>query len=167
MAATPTTPTGSGQRAGHCPPDPSRLCESCLHVHPLAEFRRRKRGSEHRTRQCRRCHNEFERYRRAAIRARLSKRHIATDLACVRDAVSDQRLKMLCAAMVAGYGGTEGFVKAWLGCLHGDLAKGGFAALRHLEAVIRLVQYCEANKPNYRQMTDEQLMELAASLQQF
>jgi hypothetical protein len=69
--------------------------------------------------------------------------------------------------MVAGYGGTEGFVKAWLGCLHGDLAKGGFAALRHLEAVIRLVQYCEANKPNYRQMTDEQLMELAASLQQF
>jgi hypothetical protein len=69
--------------------------------------------------------------------------------------------------MVRGFGGINGFQEAWASVLDRDLQKGGFAALRHIEAVIRLVQYCEANKTNYRQMTDEQLMELEASLQQF
>lgn len=91
---------------------------------------------------------------------------MAEDLAKVRDAASNQRVKVLCAAMVAAYGGTEGFVNAWLRCLGGDLAKGGFPALRHLEAVLRLVQHCEANRPNYKQLTDEQLIELAASVPQ-
>ena len=70
--------------SGPCPTEipaaPTRLCESCFHTRPLAEFRRRKQGSDHRVRQCRQCHNEFERYRRAAVRARLSKRKMARDL---------------------------------------------------------------------------------------
>ena len=108
-------------------------------------------------RQCRRCHNEFERYRRAATRVRLSKRRIKQDLAKVRDAISARRVKVLCAAMVAGYGGTEDFANAWLRCLERDLETGGVAALRHIEAVIRLVQHCEEDRTDYSRMSDEEL----------
>lgn len=154
---------------GPCPTEipaaPTRLCESCFHTRPLTEFRRRKRGSEHRVRQCRQCHNEFERYRRAAVRARLSKRKMARDLSRVRDASSSNRVKALCAEVVRGYGGAEGFAKAWIACLHGDLQRGGFAAIRHLEATIRLIQHCEQDRPNYSQMSDEELEAMLASLQ--
>lgn len=143
---------------------PARLCESCFHTRPLTEFRRRKRGSEQRVRQCRQCHNEFERYRRAAVRARLSKRRIARDLSRVRDASSSNRVKALCAEVVRGYGGAEGFAKAWIACLHGDLQRGGFAAIRHLEATIRLIQHCEQDRPDYSQMSDEELETMLTSL---
>jgi hypothetical protein len=152
----------------HCPPPqsltPHRLCESCFLVRPLAEFRRRKRIGDQRMRQCRRCHNEFERYRRAAIRARVGRRRMASDLAGVRDAASARRLKALCAAMVGGYGGTEKFFEAWLDCLGRDLNRGGLAALRHLEAVVRLLQYCENDRPDYSQMDEKELIDLQASL---
>jgi hypothetical protein len=82
---------------------------------------------------------------------------MAQDLAKVRDAVSERRVKVLCAAMVAGYGGTEGFVNAWLRCLDRDLAKGGFDAFRHLEYVLRLMQHCERDRRDYSRMTDEEL----------
>jgi hypothetical protein len=166
LSQTPVPAVGSGHAAGHLTSGPERLCESCFLSRPLTDFRRRSRDSEARVRQCRRCHNEFERYRRAATRARLSKRRIAQNLAKVRDAVSARRVQALCAAMVAGYGGTEGFVNAWLGCLDSDLKTSGFPALRHLEAVIRLVEHCEASKPNYKHLTEEQLLDLAASLPQ-
>lgn len=147
------------------PAAPTRLCESCFFTRPLTEFRRRKRGSEHRVRQCRRCHNVFERYRRAAIRARLSKRRMAKDLSRVRAASSANRVKALCAEVVRGYGGAEGFAKAWIACLHRDLQGGGLAALRHLEATIRLIQHCEQDRLNYSQMSDEELEAMLASLQ--
>lgn len=153
---------------GTCQPEtpaaPSRLCESCFHNQPLTEFRRRKRGAEQRVRQCRQCHNEFERYRRAAVRARLSKRRMARDLSRVRDASSSNRVKALCAEVVRGYGGAEGFARAWTACLHGDLQRGGLAALRHLEATVRLIQHCEQDRPNYSQMPDEELEAMLASL---
>lgn len=147
----------------HCPVNMGgdvRLCESCFQVQPLVEFRRRRRGSDHRMRQCRRCHNEFERYRRAAIRTRMSKRRIARDLASVRDATSANRVKALCSAMVCGYGGTEGFIDAWLDCLDRDLRRGGLAALRHLEATVRLLQYCESSRPDLTHMSDDELVAL-------
>ena len=34
---------------------------------------------------------------------------------------------------------------------------GGYTAFRHLEAVLRLTQYCEQNRPDYGAMTDEEL----------
>ena len=117
-------------------------------------------------RQCRRCHNEFERYRRAAIRARIGKRRMAKDLARVRDASSSSRLKALCDAMVRTYGGTEGFCKAWQTSLRRDLERGGLAALRNLEATIRLIQHCESDKPDYSRMSDAELESLIAAISQ-
>jgi hypothetical protein len=82
---------------------------------------------------------------------------MAQDLAQVRAASSANRVKALCASMVRGYGGTEGFINAWVACLQRDLDRGGFAALRHLEATIRLIQHCDADRPDYRSMSDEEL----------
>lgn len=115
-------------------------------------------------RQCRRCHNQFERYRRAAARARLSKRRMARDLSRVREAASASRVAAVLAEVVRGYGGADGFARAWIACLHGDLQRGGLAALRHLEATIRLVQHCEQNRPDYSRMSDEELESMLESL---
>jgi hypothetical protein len=109
-------------------------------------------------RQCRRCHNELERCRRTAVRARLSKRRMAKDLAKLRAATSANRVRALCAAMVHGYGGNEGFISAWLNCLRCDLDRGGLAAQRHFDATIRLIRYCEEDRPDYRSMSDEELL---------
>jgi hypothetical protein len=65
--------------------------------------------------------------------------------------------------MVDGFGGINALRTSWEGLLSRDLAKGGFAALRHLEAVLRLVQHCESQRRDYSQLTDEQLQELADS----
>ena len=164
MAAVGVQPLSAPYQS-EIPEASARLCEYCFSTQPLSEFRRRKRGSEHRVRQCRQCHNEFERYRRAAARVRLSKQKIARDLSRVRDASSANRVKALCAEIVRGYGGSEGFVRAWIACLHGDLLRGGFAALRHLEATMRLIQHCEQDRPDYSQMSDEELEVMLKSLQ--
>jgi hypothetical protein len=63
--------------------------------------------------------------------------------------------------MMQGFGGPQGFVQAWKGCLEQDLARGGFLAMRHLEAVIRLVQHLEDARPDYSRMSDEELNEFA------
>ncbi len=138
-----------------------RLCETCLRIQPINQFRRRRRDGENRMRQCRHCHNELERWRRAAIRARMTKRAMAKVLTDVRN-TSSNRLKTLCAAMVRGYGGTEGFANAWLSCLRQDLGKGGTSALRQLEATLRLIQHCDHQRPDYGSLTDEELVQLHA-----
>jgi hypothetical protein len=74
-------------------------------------------------------------------------------------------MKALCAEVVRGYGGAEGFARAWIACLEGDLRRGGASALRHLEATIRLIQHCEGDRPDYSQMSDEELEAMLASLQ--
>lgn len=165
LSQNPCQTAGSGRVAVHLPSVSERLCEACFQIWPLEDFRRRKRGSDKRMRQCRRCHNEVERLRRAAARSRLGKRRMAQDLAKVRNAASENRVKLVCAAMVAGYGGTEGFVNAWLRCLDRDLEKGGLIALRHLEAALRLVQHCEEERPDYRRMSDSELEAIAASFE--
>lgn len=63
--------------------------------------------------------------------------------------------------MIRSFGGPEGFIQSWQGCLERDLARGGFAALRHLEAVLRLVQHCEAKRPDYSRLSDDELHALA------
>jgi hypothetical protein len=138
----------------------ARICRQCGLAKEPGEFRRRRRASDRRMWQCRRCHNELERYRRAAIRAGLSRRRMGKDLARFREAAASNQVRALCAAMVGGYGGPEGFAAAWLRCLQQDLERGGLAALRHLEATLRLVQYCEQDRPDYGQLTDEELESL-------
>lgn len=135
----------------------SRFCEACLSVKPLAEFRLRSRSDSVRLNQCRECHNRAERERRARKRTTRDRRRMAGFLTKLKNESSDERLELLCRQMIESFGGTQGFVAAWI-CYHERAMKeGGIAAMRCFQSVIRLVQYCEANRPQPIAMTDEEL----------
>jgi len=78
-------------------------------------------------------------------------------LTAIKNQRSDLGVKGLCREMASRFGGVDGIVEHWHRSLDTDLAKGGYAAFRHLAAILRLSQYCEQNKPNYGVMSDEDL----------
>lgn len=46
--------------------------------------------------------------------------------------------------------------------MENDMAAGGFKAYRHIALILRLMEYCEgqeADKPDYSQMSDEELLD--------
>lgn len=134
-----------------------RLCEDCLLRKPIEDFRFRYRDRPLRLRQCRECHNQSERIRRAARRDQLTRRQMGKLLTAIKNRRSDLGVKSLCREMASRFGGVTGIIEAWHQSLDKDLAKGGFAAFRHLAVMLRLTQYCERNKPDYGAMTDEEL----------
>ncbi len=135
----------------------TRLCGDCFLPKPIEDFRLRYRGRALRLRQCRECHNRAERFRLAARRNRLTKRQMAQSLTAIKNQRSDLGVKALCREMAARFGGVEGIVEHWQRSLDIDIARGGYAAFRHLAAIMRLTQYCEQNKPDYGGMSDEEL----------
>jgi hypothetical protein len=144
---------------------PQLTCRQCGRSKPRDEFRRRTTGREARAPECRPCHAEAERLRRRAKRSRKHRQEVNRDLSRLKRAKSARQVAIVCESMIHGFGGPDGFTKAWKACLQRDLNRGGFAALRHLEAVIRLVQHCEGQRHDYSQLTDEQLQKLADGLQ--
>ncbi len=138
-------------------PPQTRLCRDCSLPKPIGDFRLRHRDRPLRLRQCRECHNRAESIRRSAQRDRLNRRHMAKLLTALKNQRSDLGLKALCREMAALFGGVDGIVEHWHRSLDEDLEKGGYAAFRHLSAIVRLNQYCEQNKPNYGAMSDEDL----------
>ena len=138
-------------------PAPGRLCNSCQLAKPIEDFRRRHRDRPARLTQCRACHNEAERIRRSFCRGRLGRRQMAKALTAIKNQQSDAQVKAICGEMAKRFGGVAGIVEAWQQSLDQDLAKGGFAAFRHLAAIMRLTQYCEQNRPNHGAMSDAEL----------
>ena len=70
---------------------------------------------------------------------------------------SNERLELLASVMFHHFGGMQGFVAAWANYHKRAMEEGGFAAFRCFESVIRLLQYCEENRPDPSEMTDEEL----------
>jgi hypothetical protein len=142
------------------PPSASALhliCSQCCLSKPSDEFRRRFAGREARVRQCHQCHAEAERLRRLAKQSRLHRQAVNRQLARLKQAKSARQVALVCDSMIRAFGGLEHFAAAWKDRLDADLAKGGLAAMRHLEAVLRLVHHCEENRPDCSQMSDEEL----------
>jgi hypothetical protein len=140
---------------------PRKRCESCLVEYPLEQFRRRHKRQEARVNQCRSCHNLRERLRRAAIRHRLSRRDMAKAMTRLRGYHAAARVPIFCAEMVQHMGGADGFLKAWKGCIDGDLKRGGLPAFRHLSVLLKFMEYCEPQPVDYSTMSDDELMERA------
>jgi hypothetical protein len=138
------------------------VCRDCGTTKDATEFRPRRAGCSQRTRQCRACHALTERLRRRAKRSREHRQAVNRDLARLKRAKSARQVALVCESMIQGFGGPEGFAKAWIDCLRRDMGRGSFAALRHIEATVRLIQHCEANRPDYRSMSDEELLALAS-----
>ena len=138
-------------------PDPSRICRDCGCRKPDSEFRLRRTGGTARLNQCRSCHNQAERLRCAANRSKRDRKMLSKTLTALKNERSDRQVRLLCEEITATFGGPSGLVEAWHRCLAQDLPKGGFPAFRHIAAVIRLAQYCEQNRPDLSQLSEEEL----------
>jgi len=95
----------------------------------------------------------MERLRRRARRSKQA----ADQLARLGRAQSARQVVTVCERLIQAFGGLHGFAAAWDECLRRDLSRGGVAALRHLEAVIRLVQHCDAERASLAKKSDLEL----------
>jgi len=139
------------------------ICRDCGVLKDTSQFRRRSSASDVRINQCHACHALAERLRRCGKRSRAQRQTVNRQLAKLKRAKSAHQVAAVCEAMVRSFGGPDSFANEWQACLHRDLARGGYAALRHLEAMLRLIQHCEAHRPDYSQFSDEELLAMASA----
>lgn len=124
--------------------DPAELvCRECLRPKAIDEFRRRSQGGTQRIRQCRSCHAYAERLRRYGKRSAGHNREMRKMLTRLRRARSQREVEIVCAAMVAAFGGPQRFLARWTRQAAAELPKGGLAAFRHLDAILRLIRYSD------------------------
>ncbi len=119
------------------------ICRDCGVKKELSEFRRRKRGSEVRTHQCHSCHAAEERIR---TRMRRNKKDWAVarqGMAALKRAKSARQVEAVCNTMIEKLGGINRLCKVWKDLLDEDLKRGGLAGMRHMDAVVRLLQHCD------------------------
>lgn len=135
-----------------------RRCETCLVQYPLEQFRRRYRGRDQRVKQCRHCHNQLERYRRAAIKHRICRREMEKAMTQLKNSTAAARVHVFCAEMVQHFGGSDAFLNAWKDCIARDLEKGGLPAFRHIATILKFMEYCEPKPVDYSLMSDDELM---------
>ena len=135
----------------------TKICSSCFRELPIPEFRKRSRSEESRSPQCRKCHNEAERLRYQKKRGALRCKALSECLYRLRRDSSDQQVRTLCEQMVNTFGGISGLVEAWKQCWEADLTKQRSKTFLHLEALVRLMQWVEANRPDFNRLTDTEL----------
>jgi hypothetical protein len=139
-------------------------CRDCGETKPATEFRLRNASGSKRVRQCRGCHSLAEKLRRQAKRGRAHRQEVNHQLSRIKRAKSARQIGAVCGELIGAFGGPEGFSAAWQACLQADLARGGHAALRHLEAVLRLIQHCESLSRPVSELSDEELLRLANTM---
>jgi hypothetical protein len=137
------------------------ICRQCGLASDKDCFRRRYAGRDLRIRQCRGCHAYAERLRRHGRRSAAQRREVTQQLARLKKAKSEHQVVAVCEALVHAGGGLDALAAVWHQTMRKDLARGGQAGLRHLEAIIRLIQHCDARRPDPRKMTDAELDRLA------
>ena len=69
--------------------------------------------------------------------------------------------------MITQFHGVDGFVTQWFSVWETDRAKGRAKCFAHIAAVIRLMEYVDDHKPNYGQLTDDELEERIKEIQSF
>ncbi|QDT51692.1 hypothetical protein Pan258_57840 [Symmachiella dynata] len=136
---------------------PTRLCEQCLTAKPISQFRRRTQSGSARLHQCRDCHNAYERARLSRKRQQRDDRRISKALTQIKNESNGKRLELLCAMLVRQFGGTEGFASAWFNFHQRAAERGQAAALRSFESVFRLLKYCDENRDEPADLSDEDL----------
>jgi hypothetical protein len=119
------------------------ICRDCGVKKELSEFRKRKRGSEVRTHQCHSCHAAEERIRTRIRRAKKDRAIAIQGMVSLKRAKSTRQVEAICATMIEKFGGINRLCKVWKNLLDEDLKRGGLAGMRHMEAVVRLLQHCD------------------------
>ena len=145
------------------PESSTRHCEHCHLEYPLHEFRRRSRHSDKRVSQCRRCHNQSEllRYHRKA--GHLKNQEYRKHLTTLKNQRTERGVERIYQSLIGLCGGADGLLERWADAMEKDFKAGGLKAHRHIAAIIRLMQYHEAQqhqRTDYSTMSDEELLEL-------
>ncbi len=136
-----------------------KLCEQCLRVKPIDQFRRRYRDREDRQSQCRVCHNRTETLRRCKKRFGKNNSLISKFVLGLKNEADDRRVALLCQTMVSAFGSTEEFVQAWREQVEEARSKkpGSKKVLDFFLAVMRMAEYCENQRPKVEYLDDDQL----------
>ena len=142
-----------------------RTCRECFEIKPLSHFRFTNRQSRQRSSQCRTCHNRAEKERRSAKVKSKRVKAISNAANKLRRDPSDNQVRAICRRMIDQFGGVDGFVKQWFSVWETDQAKGRAKCFAHIAAVIRLMEYVDDHKPNYGQLTDDELEERIREIQ--
>jgi hypothetical protein len=108
---------------------------------------------------CRACHARYMRGYRLARRTRTLHRFAAE----LRQEANVIRAIALCGEMVARFGGAPGFAAAWYEAIESARRDkpGSRLVLNSHQALLRLVQACDANRPEpeVMRMSEEELQE--------
>ena len=135
----------------------TRTCRECFEIKPLSQFRFTNRQAGQRSTQCRACHNRRERLRRAAQKKKGLEKQVTAFTNRIRRAASDRQVNALCQQMIVQFGGVDGFVKQWFSCWENDRALGRAKCFAHIAAVVRLIEYVDDHRPDYRGLTDDEI----------
>jgi hypothetical protein len=144
---------------------PQKRCRYCLVQYPIEQFRLRSTLGATRLNQCQLCHNQAERIRRQHKRGVLTKRQLKQQLTSLKNQQTAKGVERVYLHLCERFGGTEGLLRLWTESMEKDMAEGGFKAYRHIASILRLMEHYEGahlNKPNYSQMSDEELLEALA-----
>ena len=139
------------------PSTATRICDYCLQRQPLSEFRLRCRNKPARTRECRGCHNARERARRHSKQTSRIEKSMRSCFSNLEKADAIPKVDSILENVVGAVGGARRFVELWQQLIVRDIGKGGYRAFRHFQAILKLAQYCESQRPDYSQFTEEEL----------
>ena len=135
------------------------MCNTCHRVFPIDNFRLSRTTGVSRLNQCRLCHNLSERVRRRKKRQQLSNRVLSKGLLRINDEKNRDKVAIVIGGLLSRFGGVDGFVQAWHDYFKTARNKGGYATLRCLESVIRMMEYCDENESKAEILSEEELHE--------
>ena len=139
-----------------------RLCNHCLDVKPLSDFRRRSAKGDARFNHCRACHNELERMRRSQRCEDREWRQLASANAGFLRATDERRaLAAIQLILLAVFrGNVTRFVESWLlqfeAIQHGK-AKGSKRSMDFFRTVGRMIEFQDSHRADPRQLSDGDL----------
>ena len=67
--------------------------------------------------------------------------------------------------MIDRFGGVDGFTQQWFSVWQTDRAKCRAKCFSHVAAILRLVEFVDDHKPDYRKLTDDELEERVRQIQ--
>jgi hypothetical protein len=109
--------------------------------------------------ECRECHNEAERVRRSLRRWDHNDKLLASFVNKIKNAKTNDRVALVSNLMIQSFGGVQGLVDTWTEQINRVLSEkpGSKKALDFFLAIMRMIEFCDANRPDVSELSDEDL----------
>ena len=143
----------------------TKLCNQCGEPKPVHLFRLRRRNGSLRQNQCNTCHAAQARCWRARKKIEREDAEIAGFVRDIKNAKSYRNVELLCAGMIARFGGLEELHRTWVRQIEAAQARrpGSKIACDFFLAIFKLLEYLDAQNPSrgeqgeYDLLSDEDL----------